>query len=269
MISSIASLVPVVSEAGRRARDAHRKLRFSDRTFKEDGTVLTAIDVETDRFLYREISAGFPQANLLTEETAHRFDPRKPYTFAVDPIDGTDVFSQGMPSWAVSVGLLDGDLTPVAGIVYAPEWDALFFRDVDGPAFINGREISPFPPAPLDQNSGVMVYSNIHRDLDLRAYPGKIRNVGSTALHLCFPLIYGGIQGAILRRVHIWDLAGAHAINRALGLELAYLGGGNIDYSRLTEGGPAPDFILSGSPAFVRALRPLIRRYPKEHIQTG
>ena len=51
----------------------------------------------------------------------------KPYTFCLDPIDGTDAFSQSMAGWCTSLALLDETLTPVAGIIYAPKLDVMLF----------------------------------------------------------------------------------------------------------------------------------------------
>ena len=76
-----------------------------ERSYKQDGSVLTEIDRRVEDYLFGEISRLYPDANVVTEETARSFDPDRPYTFAVDPIDGTDVFSQGScsrPGWICS-----------------------------------------------------------------------------------------------------------------------------------------------------------------------
>ncbi|MBN1581428.1 MAG: inositol monophosphatase, partial [Anaerolineae bacterium] len=89
---------------------------------------------------------------------------------------------------------------------------------------------------------------NIHRQVDLGAYPGKIRSIGSAALHLCFPLIYPGLLGALAGPGgHIWDIAGAHAVVRSLGFDFEYLDGERIDYGTLTDGRPLRDIVLAGS----------------------
>ncbi|HEB10407.1 MAG TPA: hypothetical protein ENI06_04235 [Spirochaetales bacterium] len=37
-----------------------------------------------------EIASRFPEANIITEESLREFDENREFTFAVDPIDGTD-----------------------------------------------------------------------------------------------------------------------------------------------------------------------------------
>ncbi len=261
MITSIEIVREIVREAGAIAQERQKRFDFSRRTLKEDGSVLTEIDQEMDEWLYRHLHREFPRANILTEETVRNDNPQNEFTFAVDPIDGTDVFSQGMPGWAISVGLLDARLQPIAGVVYAPRWNSLFFRDVRGTPQHNGREIVANSSPPITHNTTLMVYSHIHRDMDLRRYPGKIRNIGSTALHICFPLIYPGVCGAVLRKVHLWDLVGAHAIVQPMGMRLEYFQGGAPDYSDFLRGEPAPDFLLVAQPDVLGFLRQHIRVY--------
>jgi myo-inositol-1(or 4)-monophosphatase len=220
------------------------------------------VDQKVEDYLVGQISTLYPQANIVTEETPQPFDPARTYTLALDPIDGTDVFSLGMPGWCVSVGLLDGDLRPVAGILFAPRLDLLLFADVGQTVRGEGCEI--VPPRTVDLTSGrssLMASSRIHRHVNLNAYVGKVRSIGSAALHLSFPLIYPTVDGALQHRgVHIWDVAGAHALLRSHGLDLVYLSGAPIDYGQLLDGSATKEVIVAGSPQAVEDLRGLVTR---------
>lgn len=259
-IKSIAKVLDCVEIAGSMALDAQRRTVPVERSYKRDGSVLTKIDKQVEDYLFGEISRRFPDANVITEETVRSFDPTRPYTFAIDPIDGTDVFSQGMAGWCISVGLMDERLDPVAGIVFSPRLDVLVFADVEKKASFNGKEINlPTTLDPLSARSNIMVSSRIHEQVGLADYPGKIRSIGSAALHLCFPLIYPGVAGAIQHSgVHIWDIAGAHAINLSHGLSIEYLSGEELDYSDMVDGSPAADVILSGPSQIIDALRTIL-----------
>ncbi|MBN1579777.1 MAG: hypothetical protein JXA89_03680, partial [Anaerolineae bacterium] len=146
-IDSINNLLEHVRAAGSIALDAQRSMSYADRGYKGDGSVITKTDKQVEDDLFERISRLYPGANILTEETSRFFNPHKPYTFAIDPIDGTDVYSQGMAGWAISVGLLDRDLEPIAGIVFAPRLELMLFADVGKPATLNGNDI-PVPRAP-------------------------------------------------------------------------------------------------------------------------
>jgi myo-inositol-1(or 4)-monophosphatase len=261
-IHTIENVLEHVVTAGEMALDAQRQMRYEQRTYKADGSVLTEIDAQVEEYLHERIARAYPHANILGEETVRSFDPRKGHTFVIDPIDGTDVYSQGMPGWCVSLGLLNQALRPIAGIVFSPRWELLLFADVGAPATVNGEQIRPSRPIdPLSNRTNVMAYSRIHTQVDWSRYPGKIRSIGSAALHLCFPLIYPGVFAAVEGRGgHIWDIAGAHAINLSHGFAVEYLGGDEIDYATMVDGSPAGDNVLGGSKQAIQVLRDVLRR---------
>jgi fructose-1,6-bisphosphatase/inositol monophosphatase family enzyme len=219
-IGSIQDLARDVRAAGEMAFEAQRTLRYDERSLKRDGSILTAADKRVEHYLSERIERAYPGTNLLGEESVWSFDPLRPYTFVIDPIDGTDVYSQGMHGWCVSVGLLDQALVPVAGAIYAPRLDLFLLADVGQAATLNGAPIPPPGRAGhLSAASNVMAYSKVHQQVDLRHYPGKVRSIGSAALHICFTLIYPGVLAAVEGHgVHIWDIAGAHAVVRSHGL---------------------------------------------------
>ena len=258
--ASIEELIDHARTAGQIALDVQRTMRFGERSLKGDGSILTVADPRVEAYLTEQIQQLYPQANIVGEESVWSYDPERPYTFAIDPIDGTDAFSQGMHGWSVSIGLLDRSLVPVAGIVYAPRLDMLFFADVGQAATLNGQAIQvPEQPLPLDRTTNVMAYSRLHAQVDLDRYPGKVRSIGSAALHICFTVGYPGIYASIEGRgVHIWDIAGAHAVVRSHGWMLGYLGGGTVNYEGMIEGQPAGDTVVSGRPEHVEALRSVL-----------
>ena len=257
----VADVVTQVKAAGKIALEEQRLMQVSDRAYKADNSVVTEADHKVERFLVERLSALQPSGNIVTEESRHPFDPDKAPTFAIDPIDGSDVFSQGMPGWCVSVGLLDGDLLPIGGVIFAPRLDLLIVATGEGGAALNGSPLPPQPAQPISVRSNLMVTSRIHKQLDLRGYVGKIRGIGSAALHLCFHLIYPAVIGALEGPgVHIWDVAAAHAINRAQGQELTYLNGEQLDYAPMVDGGPGADVVMAGQEPILEALRHMLSR---------
>ena len=260
-IHSIAPILEDIKTAGRIGLDGQKDGSLV-RAFKSDGSVVTAIDKKLDSFLSGCVERLWPQANLLTEEAPHPFDPQKAYTFAIDPIDGTDVYSQGMPGWCVSIGLLDKKMQPIAGVIYAPSMDLLLFADVAQCAVLNGKPVSiPAALDPLSEESNLMVSSRVHHRIELSRFPGKIRNIGSAALHLSFPLIYPAIFGAIQSpEVKVYDIAAAFALITSLGFEMSCLDGSPINWSAMAEEGKARDMIISCAPQRAAELRASLPR---------
>jgi myo-inositol-1(or 4)-monophosphatase len=261
-IVSIADLVSDVETAGQMALEAQRDLRALGRSLKDDGSIITQTDQRVEAYLTGRIQTRYPGTNVLGEESVWDYDPLKPYTFCIDPIDGTDVYSQGMAGWCVSVGLLDRALEPVAGLLVAPRLGLVFVADLGQAGTLNGEALRlPGEPLPLSPRANLMIPSRSHRFLDLRRHPGKIRSLGSAALHLVYPLAYQAVYAAIqVPGAHIWDIAGAHALCRSVGAAFEYIDGRPVEYAPLLDGRPFEEVILSGPRAHVETLKGVVEK---------
>jgi myo-inositol-1(or 4)-monophosphatase len=226
---------------------------------KADGTVVTQVDVQVEERLHARIAAMFPQVNFVTEETARDFDPRQPDAFVIDPIDGTEAFSMGMPGWCVSVGLMR-DYRPIAGVLYSPRLDLFLLADVGQAPSLNGRPLPARSGAEqIGAQTNIMVSSSLHRQVELARFPGKIRNQGSAALQLVYPLIYPGIFAAVEGSgTHIWDLLAAHALCLAHGMVFEYLDGSEFEYENLIGGGNIRGPVLAGYRERVEKVRAVL-----------
>lgn len=259
-IASIASLKGWVQEAGERACRAQKRMK---RALKEDSTIVTEMDKEIDLFLYDRISRCFPEANIVTEESKHTWDRKKKYTFAIDPIDGTDGYSQCMPGWCISVGLMDERYQPIAGVVYAPQWEqggSFLFADVGQKALYNDAPIvERKAPVCLGNQDQMMVGSQNHKKFDFHAFPGKTRSIPSAAMELCAPLMHCAVTGTLVYPCFIWDFLGAHAILKSLDYPIEYWSQGEIKYDALVPDRRSPDHVLAGLPGSLPLFRGVIR----------
>ncbi len=264
-IESIADLLPVVQAVGEKARRAQEDPSSLGTRLKDDGSLLTVMDHAVEEALCSEIGRLHPDANIVSEESEQGFDPSQPFTFALDPIDGTDSFSQGMGGWCVSLGLLDQDLQPCAGIVFAPVLELCLFADIGKPALRNGQTLPAAPALPREGSganlANLMVHSRAHRKIDLSLFKGKVRSIGSAALHLCYPAVFPLVVGAVeSNRTHIWDIAGAHALAQSLGYCMEYLNGSPIDYAGPAKREAVADFVLCGHEKALDGLRTVLKR---------
>jgi fructose-1,6-bisphosphatase/inositol monophosphatase family enzyme len=259
-LDTISDMVEHVKMAGQHALHSQSR-RPVEKKFKEDGSVVTALDREVEGFLAEKITELYPDANIIGEEVSRELLTDREFIFLLDPIDGTDAFSQGMPSWCVSIGLLNAEFEPVAGILYAPALELMLFADLGQRATVNNQVIEVDKNLNhIDSTTNIMVPSSAHQYLNLQQYKGKARSMGSAALHLCYPLIYPRVFAAIESKgTHAWDIAGAHAINRSVGCYIEFIDGRKIDYRLLLEGQPVGNFILSGTKERIAALKLLIK----------
>ncbi|MBN2049846.1 MAG: inositol monophosphatase [Spirochaetales bacterium] len=260
---SFENLVMAVRKGAEEALQLQKGVRGNH---KDDGTIITEADMMIHRLLKDHIRRFYPQEAFLSEEEVKlpALAPGR-LLFVLDPIDGTDAYSQGMPGWCVALGILDTDLTPVGGIIYAPRWsvagseESLLVLEPGEAPTLNGEPMIPPDRAGSLHCQQIMTSSRIHRRVDLSAYPGKVRSIGSSILHLAAPLLYPGVTASLQAAGYIWDIAASHAFLLALGYQLEYLSGGSLDYRSLVRRKKTRDILLSGTPEALDTLRRTIR----------
>ena len=109
-------MLKAAKEAGRiilRHYGNYGKLKF-----KNPRSLLTKVDLLSDKKIKETISKKYPKHNFLTEESGFT-DKGSEYTWIIDPIDGTTNFTSKIPYFAVSIGLVKNKEV-VMGIVYNP-----------------------------------------------------------------------------------------------------------------------------------------------------
>lgn len=101
---------------------------------KADQSPVTKADQATESFIRRALARHFPDHAILGEEFGQSERPG-PWTWVIDPIDGTRSFISGMPLYGMLVALLHEGL-PLAGIVRMPELGEVYTGSPRG-AFLN------------------------------------------------------------------------------------------------------------------------------------
>lgn len=195
--------------------------------YKEDDSPVTEVDERISKEVVSLIKELFPECGIISEEEYTEEKKDAPYTFVLDPIDGTDVYSQGLPSFAVSLGVLDSTFSPVAAIVYAPrfgrgESSGLLIRlDEGGKPTINGEPLVIFNEEDKRRNIWQLTLSSsLVRMVDFSNFKGKIRIFGSQILQILSPAVFSNITASINEPCYIWDYCGAHAVIKSLGMDL-------------------------------------------------
>lgn len=109
---------------------AHFRRPYSVDNKDENGfDPVTAADRAIERVLRAAIVERYPAHGIVGEEEAVR-SAESPYTWYIDPIDGTRAFVMGSPLWGTLVGLTHGG-EPLFGLLCQPILEEIFFG---GPA---------------------------------------------------------------------------------------------------------------------------------------
>ncbi len=225
-----AALASICRGAGRIAMEAARGSFES----KADGSPVTETDRRVERWIREELSRLTPDIPVIGEESGGTIAAEGP-AWVVDPIDGTRAFLAGLPTWCVSIGLLQ-DGRPVLGCIHLPA------HGPEGETFLGGRGVpltrDGKPAAPMRRDSAVqvcaLVPSDAHRRFRL-AIPGRIRSLGSTAYHMVL-VAAGGTLAAVLHESYPWDVAAALAMLESVDVRAATLDGAPMDLSSHLDG---------------------------------
>lgn len=228
------SLIREVTECAEFACNNQTKIHLS---YKYDGSVLTETDLAVSERLSSFIAKAAPNCNIVSEESpTGSFIDGAPYTFVLDPIDGTDSYSQGLDTWCVSLGILDSSLEPCGAIIVAPRFGAssasLTVTTFPGSedVYVNGRKAVRYSHNSIPRQ--LSLGSDTLKHIDMRAYKGKIRSYGSSIIHLLCPVVYFNIDACVDPVCFPWDIASSYAVIRKMGMRLVYTDGTEVRFTK-------------------------------------
>jgi myo-inositol-1(or 4)-monophosphatase len=222
---------------------------------KQDRTWVTEADLEIERFLVGKIRAAFPDHAILGEESGSHAGSADAL-WAIDPIDGTHSFMQGLPGWSISLGLVRGGL-PELGFVAIPSSDEYYWVEPGQGALCNSKPIQARQSAPVTRGDWVATTSRSHQSFAI-SFPGKLRSYGSIATHLCY-VARDAAVGCLLGgegRGGLWDIAAGVAILRAAGGDLFTLDGAALPLAELSRPGFVEPHLIACAPSVVAQLLP-------------
>ena len=138
-------VVGAVRKAARRLLRDFQEVEALQVQSKAPGDFVSEADLRAEKSLREDLSRARPNFAFLMEESGASGDKDWEWRWVVDPLDGTTNFLHGIPHWAISVGierrLADGRSELVAGVVYNPASDELYWAEKGMGAFLNDRRI--------------------------------------------------------------------------------------------------------------------------------
>ena len=191
---------------------------------KGPGNFVTEADLRTEEILYKELLKARPDFGFLTEENGVRNAEGCSERWIIDPIDGTNNFLHGIPHFSISIAAeREGQL--IAGVIYEPIRDELFWAEKNVGAFLNRRRIRvsgrsvlgdaliatgiPFSDRP-GQKSFIPMLKTV------MAKTSGVRRLGSAALDLAY-VAAGRYEGYWEVGLSPWDVAAGIIVVREAG----------------------------------------------------
>lgn len=221
--------------------------------------VVTQVDRDAESLIRGRLAELRPHDGFFGEESGGG-GGTSGLTWVVDPIDGTVNFLYGIPHYAVSIAVVEGEADPqswraLAGVVVNPATGELYSAIAGGGAHLGDRAIRVADAVALDQ---ALVATGFAYLAATRAEQGAavarllplvrdIRRVGTASLDLC-AVAAGRVNAYFERTLNPWDHAAGALIAEEAGATVTGLPGARADHR----------FLLAAHPDLVRMLAPVL-----------
>lgn len=227
--------------------------------------IVTVADRETELLIRSLLADARPDDGFLGEEGGAEAGTSG-LTWVVDPIDGTVNYAYGMPRWAVSIAVVEGDPDPLtwtalAGAVVDPVLGEVCTASRGGGAFLADRGSGGRRLAVRETELSLALvatgfsYTAERRERQadvVRGLIGRIRDIrrsGVASLDLC-DVASGRVNAYYERGLRPWDHAAAALVATEAGARVTGLGG-----RAAGEG-----FLLAAPPALAEELERVLAR---------
>lgn len=229
--------------------------------------VVTLADRETEALIRRMLAAARPDDGFYGEESDATVGTSG-LTWVVDPIDGTVNYLYGIPSYAVSIAVVEGDADPatwtaLAGVVVNPVSGELYTASADGGAFLGTQrlQVKTGVALPLALVGTGFSYSAARRVQQARVVTGlisdvrDIRRIGSAALDLC-AVAAGRLDVYYERGLNPWDHAAGALIAQEAGARVGGFG----------DAAAGNALVIAAAPDLYATFEPRLHRLFSEHM---
>ena len=233
-----ADLNAIAREAGMFLLTERQKFSPDAVEYKGLNDLVSYVDKECERMLVPKLHALLPEAGFITEEGTTEQADRTGLNWIIDPLDGTTNFIHGLPVYAVSIGLAQGN-RPIAGVVYDPNRDECFSATEGQGAWLSrcggpeqpmrvsatqhltdGLIATGFPYYRFEQ---MQPYLHILEQLMQRTH--GLRRMGSAAIDLAY-VAAGRFEAFFEYNLKSWDMAaGICLVREAGGIVTDFQGG--------------------------------------------
>ena len=204
-------------------------------------------DKKAEETIIENLLRDRPGYSVLAEEGGAIIGSDKTHKFIIDPLDGTTNFLHGIPHFAISIALereIDGNPKElVAGVIYNPITDEMFFAEKGKGAFLNdgtrGGGDRRLRPSRRDIFTDSLFATGIPflgrpghakflKELhQVMGHSSGVRRMGAASLDLAW-VAAGRYDGFWERGLAVWDIAAGVLIAQEAGLKVESLTGGDV-----------------------------------------
>lgn len=192
--------------------------------------LVTTVDIAIENAVRGFLAEETPEIGFIGEETGE--SPAAGLRWVLDPIDGTVNFSRGLPTFAISLTLIDS-ASAVLALADSPRLRERYMATRGGGGSLNGSPLVASSPDSIGESlvclddfapGGKFVAERAALYTALSPKVMRIRSTGSAALDLAW-LAAGRVDAVIMMSNQPWDTAGGVLMAREAGAFVADLKG--------------------------------------------
>ncbi len=247
----------LAARAGAQELDSYFREGHVESTLKGEDDFVSNADHASERAILRRIRRAHPDHAILAEESGSLGTGSSPFSWVIDPLDGTRNFIRGLPIFAVSIACLHQG-RPVVGVVLDPQRDELYQATAGGGAYRDGQRLAVSDATqvegsflatgyPFRHGAALELYLALFRRVLQRAR--GVRRCGAAALDLAHTAA-GVFDGFFEFCLSAWDLAAGVLLIEEAGGVVSDLDGGQEYLSRGN--------VVAGAPELWRDLQALV-----------
>jgi myo-inositol-1(or 4)-monophosphatase len=254
-------VVAAVQKAGKRLLRDFGEVEQLQVSVKGPGDFVSQADLRAEETLRADLGRARPNFAFLGEEGGQTGAEDWEWRWVIDPLDGTTNFLHGIPHWCISVGIEkrtgESSSEIMAGVIYNPAADEMFWAEKGAGAFLNDRRLRVSgrrEMLPAVFATGIP-FASIGRKAEFSATLARImpqvagvRRMGAAALDLAWTAA-GRYDGYWELGIKPWDMAAGLIILKEAG-----------GYATTPDGGdpyPSGD-IVAGNPHLQPKLRDVV-----------
>jgi len=231
--SYLKTAVQAAKAAGAIQKKSYGKVRKI--SFKGEINLVTEVDKACEEKILKILRKNHPDHDILTEETGAHLKGSD-YKWIIDPLDGTTNYAHGYPCFCVSIALeYEGRI--IAGVVYHPILDELFWSIRGRGAYLNRRKIRVSRIKTLKKSLLATGFAydvhtakndNLDHFTDFLKTAQAVRRDGAAAIDMCY-IACGRFDGFWELGLKPWDVAAASLILEEAGGRSTLFGGSRLD----------------------------------------
>ncbi|NPA52026.1 MAG: inositol monophosphatase [Aquificae bacterium] len=208
---------------GQILKEHFKQIRKKDIELKGIKDFVTYVDKQSEKRIREFLLNTYPNHAFLGEEEGKIGNKDSEYTWIVDPLDGTKNYINGFEIFAVSIALAKkNDI--IAGAIYIPMLDKLYWTGKNLGAYLNGEKITVsnrtkdyaviatgFPFRHIEE---IDIYLKAFREAMI-TFSG-VRRPGAAAVDLALTA-EGVFDGFFEMKLSVWDIAAGYLLVKEAG----------------------------------------------------